>query len=65
MTLLQASLKKNEKLVFHNLQNKRKKHRLKNIFGTFVRTAEIEYTFCKGVGKNWSYNLFTTTEVIH
>ena len=33
--------------------------------GDLVRTADIKNVFSKGDSKNWSYKLYTITEVIH
>ena len=65
MTPTQASRKSNEKLVFSNLQDKRKIPNPKHKLGQLVRTADIKKVFSKGDSTNWSYKLYTITEVIH
>ena len=65
MTPLQASKKSNEKLVFSNLQDRRVKQQPKYKLGQIVRTADIKRIFSKGDSTNWSYKLYTITEVIH
>ena len=65
MTPIQASKKANEKVVYSNLQDKRVKQRPKFILGDLVRTADIKRVFSKGDSTNYSYKLYTITEVIH
>ena len=65
MTLNQASKKVNEKAVFDNLRDDRQKQRSKFKLGELVRTADIKRVFSKGDSTNWSYKLYTITEVIH
>ena len=65
MTPIQASKKSNEKIVFDNLRDDRQKQRPKFKLGDLVRTADIKKVFSKGVSTNWSYNLYTITEIIH
>ena len=65
MTPVQASKKVNEKLVYSNLQDKRKKLNPKFKLGQLVRIADIKRVFSKGDSTNWSYKLYTITEVIH
>ena len=60
-----ASLKINEKIVYSNLQDKRQKQKTKFHLGQLVRTADIKKVFSKGDSTNWSYKLYTMTEVIH
>ena len=60
-----ASLKKNEGLVYKNLLDKRKKVKLKYEIGDLVRTADLKKTFSKGDTTNWSYNLYKITEIIN
>ena len=64
MTPVQASKKVNEKLI-SNLQDKRKKLIPKFKLGQLVRTADIKRVFSKGDSTNWSYKLYTITEIIH
>ena len=65
MTPFQASKKANEKLVFSNLQDKRKILNPNYKLGQLDRTADIEKVFSKGDNTNWSYELYTINEVIH
>ena len=65
MTPIQASEKSNEKIVFDNLRDDRQKQRPKFKLGDLVRTADIKKVFSKGDSTNWSYNLYTITEIIH
>ena len=65
MTPIQASKKTNEKLVYSNLQDQRVKQTPKYKLGQIVRTADIKKVFSKGGSTNWSYKLYTITEVIH
>ena len=52
MTPVQASKKSNEKLVYSNLQDKRKKLNPKFKLGQLVRTADIKKVFDKGDSTN-------------
>ena len=61
MTPLQASKKKNEKLVYSNLQEKRRKLNPKIKLGQLVRTADIKKVFSKGDSTNYSYILYIIT----
>ena len=65
MTPVQASKKTNEKLVYSNLQDKRRKLNPKFKSGQLVRTADIKRVFSKGDSTNYSYKLYTITEIIH
>ena len=65
MTPIQASKKINDKLVFSNLRDNRVKRQPKFKLGQLVRTADIKKVFSKGDSTNWSYKLYTITEVIH
>ena len=65
MTPIQASKKSNEKLVYSNLQDKRRKLNPKFKLGQLVRTADIKKVFSKGDSTNWSYKLYTITEIVH
>ena len=64
-TPIQASKKVNEKEVFSNLTDDRVKRQPKFKLGYLVRTADIKRVFSKGDSTNWSYKLYTITEVIH
>ena len=61
----QASKKLNEKIVYSNLQDRRDKQQSTFKLGDLIRTADIKRVFSKGDSTNWSYNLYTITEVIH
>ena len=65
MTPIQASKKINEKLVFSNLRDDRVKQKPKFHLSQLVRTADIKRVFSKGDSTNYSYKLYTITEVIH
>ena len=65
MTPIQASKKSNEKLVYSNLQDRRVKQKPKFKLGELVRTADIKKVFSKGDSTNYSYKLYTITEIIH
>ena len=65
MTPIQASKKSNEKLVYSNLQDKRRKTNPKYKLGQLVRTSDIRRVFSKGDSTNYSYKLYTITEIIH
>ena len=63
MTPIQA--KSNERKVYSNLQDRRVRQQPKYKLGQLVRTADIKRVFSKGDSTNWSYKLYTITEVIH
>ena len=65
MTPVQASKKPNERKVYTNLQDKRVKQKPKFKLGDLVRTVDIKRVFSKGDSTNWSYKLYTITEVNH
>ena len=65
MTPIQASKKSNAKEVSSNLQDRRVKRQPKFKLGQLVRTADIKRVFSKGDSTNYSYKLYTITEVIH
>ena len=65
MTPVQASKKTNERKVYSNLQDRRVRQKPKFKLGDLVRTADIKSVFCKGDSTNWSYKLYTITEIIH
>ena len=65
MTPVQASKKSNENLVYSNLQDRRVKQHSKCKLGQLVRTADIKEVFSKGDSTNYSYLLYTITDVIH
>ena len=64
MTPNQASKKVNEKIVYSNLQDKRKKLNPKYKLGELVRTADIKKVFSKGDSTNYSYKLYTITGIV-
>ena len=65
MKPIDASKKSNEKIVYSNLRDKRKILNPKYKLGQLVRTVDIKRVFSKGDSTNWSYKLYTITEVIH
>ena len=65
MTTIQGSRKVNEKIVHNNLKDKREVRKRKVNLGQFVRTADIKRVFSKGDSTNYSYKLYTITEIIH
>ena len=65
MKPIDASQKSNEKTVYSNLQDKRKIFNPKYELGQLVRVSDIRRVFSKGDSRNWSYKLYTITEVIH
>ena len=65
MKPIDASRKSNQKLVYNNLKDDREKQKPKYKLGQLVRTADIKRVFSKGDSTNWSYKLYTITEVIH
>ena len=65
MTPNQASKKSNQKLVYNNLKDNREVLKPKFKLGQLVRTADIIRVFSKGDSTNYSYKLYTITEVIH
>ena len=65
MTPVQASKKVNEKEVYWNLQVRRVKQQPKFKLGQLVRTADIKRVFSKRDSTNYSYKLYTITEIIH
>ena len=65
MTPIQAIKKSNEKVVYNNLKDNREIRKPKFNLGQLVRTAEIKRVFSNGDSTNWSYKLYTITEIIH
>ena len=65
MKPIDASKKSDEKVVYNNLKDDREKQQPKFKLGQLVRTADIKKVFSKGDSTNWSYILYTITEVIH
>ena len=60
-----ASMEMIENEVYSNLQEKGKKLNPKFKLSQLVRTSDIKKVFSKGDSTNFSYNLYTITEVIH
>ena len=65
MTPVQTSKKSKEKEVYFNLQDRRVGQQPKYNLGELVRTADIEKVLSKEDSINYSYILYTITEVIH
>ena len=65
LTPNQASKKSNQTLVYNNIRDDRVKRQPKYKLGQLVRTADIKRVFSKGDSTNYSYKLYTITEVIH
>ena len=65
MTPFQASKKSNEKIVYSNLKDNREARTPKFNLGQLVRTADIKKVLSKGDSTNYSWKLYTITEVIH
>ena len=65
MKPIDASKKSNQKLVYNNLKDDREARKPEFKLGDSVRTADIKKVFSKGDSTNWSYKLYTITEVIH
>ena len=63
-THIQASKKSSEKELYSNLRDDIEKRISKFNLGQLIRTAVIKRVFSKGDSKNWSYKLYTITEVI-
>ena len=61
----EACKKSNEKIVYTNLQDRRLKQLSIYKVGHLERTADIKQFFSKVDSTNWSYKLYTITEVIH
>ena len=60
----QTSKKANEKLVYSTLKDDREKQKPKYKLGQLVRSADIKRNFSKGDSTNYSYKLYTISEVI-
>ena len=65
MTPNQASKKSNEKIVYNNLKDNREAQKPKFKLGDLVRTSDFKKVFTKGDSTNYSYKLYTITEIIH
>ena len=64
MTPVQASKTLNEKEVYCNLRDRRVRQQPKINLSQLVRTADTKKVFSKGDSTNYSYKLYTITEVI-
>ena len=64
MKPIDASNKSNQKLVYNNLKDDREVRKPKFNSGDLVRTSDIKKVFSKGDSTNYSYKLYTITEVI-
>ena len=65
MTPNQASKKANERKVYTNLQDRRVRQQPKFKKVQLHRTADIKRVFSKVDSTNYSYKLYTITEIIH
>ena len=65
MTPNQASEKSNEKEVYLKLKDNWEVQKPKFKLGQLIRTPDNKKVFSKGDSTNYSYNLYTWTEVIH
>ena len=65
MTPIQGTKKSNERKVYSNLQDRRVGQQPKFKLGQPVCTADTKKVFSKGDSTNYSYKLYTITEVIH
>ena len=65
MTPIQACKKSNEKVVYNNLKDNREVQKPKFKLSQLVRTADIKKVFSKGDSTNYSYKIYTITEIIH
>ena len=65
LTPVQASKKSNEKEVYSNLKDNREVRKPKFKLGQKVRTSDIRKLFSKGDSTNYSYEVYTITQIIH
>ena len=65
LTPIQASSKKNEGYVYHNLVDKRKRIKPKFKIHDLVTTADLKRTFSKENTSNWSHKRYEITESIN
>ena len=65
MTPNQASKKLNEGRVFSILQDRRVRQKPKFKLGDLIRNSDNRKVFSKGDSTNYSYNLYTISEIIH
>ena len=61
---IDAFKESNEEEVYANHQDWRNRQQPKYKLGQSVRTVDIKRVFTKGDSSNWSYKLYTITEVI-
>ena len=64
MKPIDASNKSKEKEVYSNLRDDRVNQKPKHILGQLDRTSDIRSVFSKGDSTNYSYEVYTRTEVI-
>ena len=64
MKPIDASKKSKEKEVYSNLQDRRVRQKPKFQLGQLFRTADIKRVFSKRDSTNYSYKLYTITEII-
>ena len=65
MKPIDASKKSNQKIVYKNLKDDREVRKPRFRLGQLVRTADIKKVFSKGDSTNYSYEIYTITEIIH
>ena len=65
LTSIEDSWKINEKVVFSNLKDNREIQKRNFKFGDLVRAADNKKVFSEGDSTNWSYQLFTNSEILH
>ena len=65
MTPNPASKKSNEREVYSNLRDNREVRKSKFELSQLIRTSDIKRVFSKGDSTNFSYILYTITEIIH
>ena len=64
-TPIQAGKNANEKEVFSSLQDRTVRQQPKLKLGQLVCTADIKRVFSKGDSTNYSYKVYTITEVLY
>ena len=65
MSPIEASRSKYEKEIYSILKDKREIFKPKYELGQLVRTADVKRVFSKRDSTNWSYKLYTISEVSH
>ena len=65
MTPKTASKKSNQKVVYNNLKDDRKNRKPTFNLGGLIRTSDFKKVLSKGDSANYSYKLYTITEVNH